>query len=178
MSTLNSENYIFDNKLLVLFILKETKSELTIEQIADLCSDFEDITYFDFCQYIDELKKNNYIYESFQNNKSYYGLTDNGIIILNELIELVPGINLLNITKMLKGQLEIYKNHYEIDTNIIPIKADEYKVGCYIKDGNDELINVSIYAGNIENARNISNHWKENANDIYSKIIELMSPNN
>lgn len=175
MIFLNSENYIFDKKLIVLFILKETKNSLSIDQIAKLCSEFEDITYFDVCIYIEELKKNKYVGETYQDNKSYYFLTDTGIDILNELLELIPGINLLNIKNLLKLQIEDSKATCEIDTTIIPIKTDEYKVGCYIKDGADELINITIYAGDKENAKKISNHWKENANDIYGKIIELMT---
>lgn len=170
---MNSENYIFDKKLIVLFVLKETKTSLSIDQIAKLCSEFEDITYFDICLYIEELKKSEYIIEKFQDSKSYYTLTDSGLEILSELLELVPGINLLNMKNKL--QIEDYRLPYEIDTNIIPIKADEYKVGCYIKDGSDELINITIYAGDKNNAKKISEHWKENANDIYGKIIELMT---
>lgn len=175
MIYLNSENYIFDKKLIVLFILKETKNTLTIDQIAKMCSEFEDITYFDICVYIEELKKNGYITETYQDSKSYYSLTDTGLDILSELLELVPGINLLNMKNLLKLQIEDYKVEYEVDTNIFPIKADEYKVGCYIKDGSDELINITIYAGDKEHAKKISNHWKENANEIYGKIIELMT---
>lgn len=172
---MNSENYVFDKKLIVLFVLKETNNTLSIDQIAKLCSEFEDITYFDICIYIEELKKSGYITESFQDSKSYYLLTETGKDILSELLELVPGINLLNMKNLLKLQIEDYKVDYEIDTNIIPIKSDEYKVGCYIKDGADELINITIYAGDKENAKKISKHWKENANDIYGKIIELMT---
>lgn len=172
---LNSENYIFDKKLIVLFVLKETKTALSLDQIAKLCSEFEDITYFDICLYIDELKHSGYITETYEDNKSYYTLTESGLEILSELLELVPGINLLNMKNLLRVQIEDYKVDYEIDTNIIPIKADEYKVGCYIKDGSDELINITIYAGDKENAKKISSHWKENANEIYGKIIELMT---
>lgn len=172
---MNSENYVFDKKLIVLFVLKETKTSLSIDQITKLCSEFEDINYFDICIYVEELKKSGYVIESFQDNKSYYSLTETGTDILSELLELVPGINLLNMKNLLKLQIEDYKVDYEIDTNIIPIKADEYKVGCYIKDGSDELINITIYAGDKENAKKISKHWKENANDIYGKIIELMT---
>ncbi|MBR5227377.1 MAG: DUF4364 family protein [Clostridia bacterium] len=172
---MNSENYIFDKKLIILFILKETKSALNIDQIAKFCLEFEDITYFDICLYLDELKHNGYIVESYEDNKSYYTVTESGLEILNELLELVPGINLLNMKNLLRVQIEDYKVDYEIDTNIIPIKSDEYKVGCYIKDGSDELINITIYAGDKENAKKISSHWKENANEIYGKIIELMT---
>lgn len=166
---------IFDKRLLILLLLKESNHELSLEQISNLCSEFEDITYIDICMYIDSLKNSNYIEEMYESNKTYYTLTPAGEEILSELIELVPGINLLNIKNILKDSFEDYKQNYEVDTLILPIKEDEYKVSCYIKDGNDELINLTIYAGDKETAKNISNNWKENADDLYGKIIELMT---
>lgn len=166
---------IFDKRLIVLFVMRETNSPLSIEQVSKLCSEFDDITYIDICMYVESLKNSNYITESYQNGKIFYELTDLGLEMLSELIELVPGVNLLNIKNILKEKMDDYKQDYEVDTIIIPIKADEYKVSCFIKDGNDELINITIYAGDKENAKKISNNWKLNADNIYGKIIELMA---
>jgi len=156
-------------------LLKEVSKPLTAEQISNLCSEFEDITYIDVCVFIDSLRNSNYLTETYENNKVLYSLTDAGTDILSELIELVPGVNLLNIKNILKNSFEDYKQDYDIDAIILPIKEDEYKVNCYIKDGNDELINFTIYAGDKENAKKISANWKNNADDLYGKIIELMT---
>ena len=169
------ETDIFDKRLIVLFVLKESKLPLSAEQISKLCSEFEDITYIDICMFIDSLKSSNYINEIYEDNKILYSPTNSGLEILNELIELIPGISLLNIKNILKEKMEDYKKDYEIDTITLPIKKDEYKVSCYIKDGNDELINLTIYAGDIENAKKISHNFKENAEQIYTKILELMT---
>ena len=166
---------IFDKRLLVLLLLKETSQALTAEQITNLSSEFEDITYIDVCMFLDSLKNSGYIYEKYEDNKIFYSLTESGADILEELIVLVPGINLLNIKNILKNSFEDYKQNYEVDAIILPIKEDEYKVSCYIKDGNDELINLTIYAGDKENAKKISSNWKENADDLYGEIIELMT---
>jgi len=166
---------IFDKRLLILLLLKEVSKPLTAEQISNLCSEFEDITYIDVCVFIDSLRNSNYLTETYENNKVLYSLTDAGTDILSELIELVPGVNLLNIKNILKNSFEDYKQDYDIDAIILPIKEDEYKVNCYIKDGNDELINFTIYAGDKENAKKISANWKNNADDLYGKIIELMT---
>lgn len=169
------ETEIFDNKLIVLLIIKESKRPLTIEQIAKFCSDFDDITYFDICMYVESLKNSNYIDVLVQDEKPFYILTASGSDILDELIELIPGVNLFNVRNLLKSQLSNFKQEYEIDTIITPIKADEYKVSCYIKDGTDELINISMYAGDKEQAKKICEHWKTSSNDIYTKILELMT---
>ena len=76
---------------------------------------------------------------------------------------------------MLSKQINEIKKTYEIGSQIIPIKYGEYKIACYIKDGNDELLNITIYAGDMENAKAISKNWENDANNIYVKIIELMT---
>lgn len=172
---MEKETEIFDKKLIVLFLLKETSSNLTLDQMAKLCNELEDITYIDICGYVESLLSSGYIIERIQDNKRFFELTITGENILNELIELVPGINWLNIKKTLKEQMNDYGKDYEVGTKIIPVRGDNLKVSCYIKDNQDELINLTLFAGDKENARRISKHWADNANEIYNKIIELMS---
>lgn len=165
----------FDKKFIILLVLNESSSSLTLEQIVKMCSDFESITYFDICEYIDTLKANGHVVETIENNIKYYSLTDDGKLTLEELIELIPGISMHNIKKMLSKQMNEIKKNYEIGSQIIPIKYGEYKIACYIRDGNDELLNITLYAGDMENAKNISKNWQNDANNIYIKIIEMMT---
>lgn len=166
---------IFDNKLIVLYILENANMPLTITQIVKFCEDFDDITYFDICDYLDSLKSSKYIYETLNEGNMLYAPTDLGSTTLKELLELVPGVNLYNLKKLINKNAVEIKTDYSIDTTIIPLKADEYKVSCYIKDGNDEMINITMYAGTKEQAKNISQNWNENAEEIYTKLLELMT---
>ncbi len=168
----------FDNKLIVLYILGNSNKPLTLNQILKFCEDFEDITYFDICSYLDNLKASNYIDEKVEDSTVSYFITNLGSSTLQELLELVPGVDLYNLKKMLTKNVVEVKTDYSINTNIIPIKSDEYKVSCYIKDGNDELVNITMYAGTKEQAKNISKNWCNNAYYIYSKLLELMTKDN
>ncbi len=171
-----SDNFeFFDKKFIILLVLNESSSFLSIDQIAKMCSDFDDITYFDICEYTDSLIKSGHIYENTENGIKYFNLTNDGYSTLEELIELIPGINMHNIKKILSKQMNEMKKNYEISSQIIPIKHGEYKIACYIRDGNDELLNITLYAGDMENAKNISKNWENDANNIYVKIIEMMT---
>ena len=71
---------LFDNKIIVLYILDKNAKALTIEQIAKFCEDFDDITYFDICSYIQELKSNGYITESYnENHDTLFSITPSGL---------------------------------------------------------------------------------------------------
>lgn len=172
---MSKEFKLFDNKIIILYILDNSQKNLTTDQIAKFCEDFEDITYFDICIYIEDLKSNGYIEEVYEENNVLYSITSEGYNMLKELLELIPGVNLYNLKKIISKNMVEIKTDYSIDTNIIPIKTDEYKVSCYIKDGNDELVNISIYAGNKVQAKNISKNWTKNAEEIYSKLLDMMT---
>ena len=165
----------FDKKFIILLVLEESNAHLSIDQIAKMCSDFEDITYFDICEYVDSLVKSAHIQEIYENDVKFFSLTDYGNSTLEELVEIIPGISMHNIKKILSKQINEIKKNYEIGSQIIPIKHGEYKIACYIKDGNDELLNITLYAGDIDNAKHISKNWESDANNIYIKTIEMMT---
>lgn len=175
MIDLDVRKKIFDNKIIVLYILDSARKPLSLNNIVSLCSEFDDITYFDICIYIESLKKSGYINESLDEETALYSITEHGSATLKELLELIPGVNLYELKKLIEKNLTAVKTDYSIDTIIIPIKSDEYKVSCYIKDGYDELVSISIYAGNKEKARSISKNWNENSEAIYTSLLEMLT---
>ena len=171
----DSDEKMFDNKIIVLYVLDQATKPLTLDQIVTLCGDFDDLTYFDICDYVQNLISKEYVNKFIENAIILYKITQKGETTLHELLELIPGVNLHNIKKAFKENEKQVNTDYSINTQIIPIKAEEYKVSCYIRDGNDELVNISIYAGTIDQAKNISKNWQTNAQDIYTKLLEMMT---
>ncbi len=167
---------LFDNKIIILYILEKNYKALTIEQITKFCEDFDDITYFDICSYIQELESNNYIAESYnESGDVLYKITPSGLSTLQELLELIPGVNLHNIKKIINKNFVKIKTDYSIENTVVPVNDDEFKVSCYIKDGNDELVNITMYAANKDQARNITKNWNNNAEEIYEKLLQMMT---
>ncbi|MEG0073201.1 MAG: DUF4364 family protein [Clostridia bacterium] len=168
---------LFDNKIIMLYILENAKSPLTIDQIAKFCVEFEDISYFDICDYITVLVKSDLVTEIIENNATMYAITESGNSTLNELLEIIPGISIFSLKKLVQKEMTNLKQEYTINTQTIPLKHDDYKVSCYIKDRNDELINISIYAGSKDQTRKIVSNWQNNAEDIYEKVLEMLTKN-
>lgn len=166
---------LFDKKILILIVLKESGSMLSIDQIAKICVDFENITYFDIRDYLDMLLKSKHIYEKVENGKLYYELTLDGKHALEELEPLIPGISIHYLKQIMSREVYNLKKDYEIDSTVMSASGNNYKVSCYIKDGNDELINITLYAGNKEMAKQITEKWNLDSENIYAKIIEIMT---
>ena len=173
---LASDLELFDNKIIILYILEKNSKALSIEQIAKFCEDFDDITYFDICSYIQELKSNNYIEENYTDSNGFlYNITSSGLSTLQELLELIPGVNLHNIKKIINKNMVKIKTDFSIHNIVVPVNDDEFKVTCYIKAGNDELVSITMYAANKDQARNITRNWNNNAETIYEKLLDMMT---
>lgn len=169
---------LFDNKIIMLYILDKANTSLTIEQIAKFCIEFEDISYFDICDYITSLTNSGLVYEKNENNLILYNITNEGKNTLHELLELVPGISIHNLKKLIEKEMAKIKREDIVEVQTTPIGLNEYQVSCYIKEGNDQLINISLYSGNKEQTENITRNWKENANEIYNAVLKMLTKNN
>lgn len=176
---------IFDNRILILYIIQTTSADLQLNQIASICSDFDDVTYFDVCEYVQNLIFNGYIYsiesQDFNGEDetySIYKLTKLGETTLKELLELVPGVDLFKLKTIVNEKVSNNKNkslNLSVGTKILPLKNDDFKVSCYIKEDNADLINISLYGSNKDETANIVKNWENNYMDVYNNIIEKMT---
>lgn len=169
------DNNFFDNKVLILYILGNSIKPLSLDQIVKVCSEFDDITYFDICSYIYSLKSNLYIQECLEEQTITYKITKLGADTLKELQEFIPGIDIHKLKKFITKNNSIVKTDSDVDTIIIPISDDEFKVSCYIKDRNSELMNITLYATSKEQAKNIAKNWKEDSDQIYSTVLKMIA---
>lgn len=55
------------------------------------------------------------------------------------------------------------------------LRTGRYKVNCYIRDDNEDIFSLSIFAGNKENAKTISKNWQENSENIHGKILDMLT---
>lgn len=166
---------LFDNKIIILYILEKNAKALSIEQIVKFCEDFEDITYFDICTYIQELKSNEYVSQSYSDlGEVIYSITPSGLSTLKELLELIPGVNLHNIKKIINKNIVKVKTDFSVDNIVVPMN-DKFKVTCYIKEGSDELVSITMYASDKSQARNITRNWNNDAVGIYEKLLDMMT---
>lgn len=170
------ENFqIFDKKLLILYILDTAKKPLSVDQIVNLCCSVDDITYFDICEYLEALKKNKFIALDVSDGTNVYSVTENGKKTLEELLELIPGLDLYKLKKMISSNIVEIKKEYEIGASMLPLKDGSYNVSCYIKDGNEEIFNIMIQTGSKEDAKIVSKNWQERSTEVHDKILEMLT---
>ena len=57
----------------------------------------------------------------------------------------------------------------------MPINKNEFAAKCGVYDRNTALLEMTVYAGSREDANNMMKRFNENAQDIYMKIMNIMT---
>ena len=163
---------IFDNKLIILYVLEMSKKSLTLNELMSFFVEFENITYFDICTFVEELLAKDYIALLPEEN---YSITEKGTFTLNELLELIPGVNILSLKKIFKKNLIDVKKSYSIGSFVKNLQNNEFVISCFIKDSIQEYINISIHATSKEQAKQISQNWQDNYEEIHSYLLNKLT---
>ena len=175
---INTDNEtIAENKVLILYILNTIDKPITNDALYELVISIQDINYFYFQQFILDLLENKYISKLQEDDHSeiVYKLTTEGKQTLELTKDMIPGIIKLKIDNTVKGELGEIEEEVSIVSEFAPGNKDDFIVTCKIVENNRTIFNVSISAASREQAKYISDNWKENAINIYPKMMDLLT---
>ncbi len=168
------------SKVLILYILNKIDKPVNNAELFDLVLSIEDMNYFYFQQFLLDLLENKYISTLKESNSSeeLYSLTPSGKETLELTKDLVPGIKKLKIDSNLKGELKEIEEKVSVISEYTPEDDGAYTVTCKVIENNKTIFEVSSFAATRKQAKFISDNWKENAINIYPKIINLLTKPN
>ena len=178
---LTSDNEtLAENKVLILYILNKIDRPVSNDELLQLVLSIEDMNYFYFQQFLLDLLENKYI-ETYKENdfsEQIYRLTNTGREALELTKDLIPGIVKLKIDSTIKGELQDIEEEIAIVSEFTPEDDGGFIVTCKIIEYNKTIFEVSTFAGSREQAKLISDNWKENAVNIYPNMINLLTKPN
>ena len=175
---LTSDNEtLAQNKVLILYILNAVNKPVNNAELLQLVLSITDMNYFYFQQFLLDLLENKYIeiYTPENATDNLYRITSAGKNALGLTKELVPGIIKLKIDQTIKGELESIEEEISIVSEFVPYSEKEFTVKCKVVENNKNIFEVSTFAASREQAKFISDNWRENAINIYPKIIDLLT---
>ena len=178
---LTSDNEtLAENKVLILYILNKIEKPVNNDELLQLVLSIEDMNYFYFQQFLLDLLENKYI-ETYKENdfsEQIYRLTDAGKDALELTKDLIPGIVKLKIDNTIKGEFQNIEEEISIVSEFTPEDDGGFIVTCKIIEHNKTIFEVSTSAVSREQAKYISDNWKEHAIDIYPNMINLLTKPN
>lgn len=175
MKLTSNDETLAENKVLILYILKNVKKAITNNALYKIVLSVLDMNYFYFQQFLLDLVKNDFVLTYEQEEQSLYLITDKGSRTLELTEDILPGILKLQVDTNLKYTLENVNDEESIIAEYTPINENYYNVTCKIMENNECLFEVKTFAGSREQAKQIVDNWKRHAGTMYPSLLEILT---
>ena len=169
---LTSDNEtLAEGKVIILYILNKLPNPIFNEGLYKLVLSINDMNYFYFQQFLLDLANNKYI-EYFNNGiHTIYKITTLGKNVLELTEDILPGILKLQIDT----ELTTAKTESAVIAEFTPRSENNYVVTCKILENNECCFELKATAPSREQAKKIVSNWENNSNEIYGKILSLLT---
>lgn len=169
---LTSDNEtLAEGKVIILYILNKLPNPISNEGLYKLVLSINDMNYFYFQQFLLDLTNNKYI-EYFNNGiHTIYKITTLGKKVLELTEDILPGILKLQIDT----ELTTAKTESAVIAEFTPRSENNYVVTCKILENNECCFELKATAPSREQAKKIVSNWENNSNEIYGKILSLLT---
>lgn len=175
MKLTSNDETLAENKVLILYILKNVKKAITNNALYKIVLSVLDMNYFYFQQFLLDLVNNDFILTYEQENQNLYLITDKGSRTLELTEDILPGILKLQVDTNLKYALDDVSEEESIVAEYTPVNENYYNVTCKIVENNECLFEVKTFAGSREQAKQIVENWKKHAGTMYPSLLEILT---
>lgn len=173
---LTSDNEtLAENKILILYILNKIGKPISNDALLNLVLAVTDMNYFYFQQFLLDLLENGYIINYHKDDQSFYDITDFGRETLSLTQDIIPGIIKLRIDSNFKTEMETFENEHSVIAEYTPRSEDYYIVTCKIVEHSDTIFELKTFAGSRQQAKEIVDNWKNNAETMYPEILNIIT---
>lgn len=175
MKLSDDKENIAESKVLILYILYKANKSLTNDEFLKLVLSVTDMNYFYFQQFLLDLLNTKYVISYKKEDTQFYEITKQGIDALTLTKDLIPGIIKLKVDKNFDSELDSIEDEISVSAEYIPLSETDYKIKCKIFENGETIFELKTFAGSSLQAQKIVDNWKNNATEIYPKILELLN---
>ncbi len=167
-------NSTADIKILICYLLSTLNTPVPAHKMADMLH-FEGIAnYFEITDAFTKLENNGHIRLISNDADDLYTITPSGSDVAKTLLTSLPFSIREKAYKLSLRMMVRYKN--ERENNIFIEKTENgYIVNCSVMDGSNEMMTVRLVAADSQQADLIKQAFLNDASNIYSSIIELIT---
>ena len=155
-------------------MLNKLSDGIKKDNLYKIVSSANGINYFYFQELLTDLINANLVGSFTKDEDTFIKITSEGQNSLSLTKSLLPGILKLKADSVFKNEVSSIAEESSIVTEYIPKDENNYTVKCKIVEKNETIFEISTFAGSRDRAKQISDNWKNNANTIYPKIIDLL----
>lgn len=178
MKLTSDDETLAENKVLILYVLEKANKALTNDVLYKIVLAAVNMNYFYFQQFLLDLINVGYIFSFQKEEQTLYSITDSGKRTLDLTLDLLPGIIKLQADTNLKPILDSSEEEQSIVAEYTPLSENHYTIICKVVDNNETVFEIKTFAGSREQAKEIVDNWQTNADDIYPKILSILTNKN
>lgn len=176
MKITSDNETLAENKVLILYLLDQVHKPIKSDNLYKLVLSAIDMNYFYFQQFLLDLISADFVISYQIEDQTVYELTNHGKTTLDLTLDILPGIIKLRADTNLKPLLDDIEND-NIIAEFTPKSEDHYTVNCKIMENNETIFEVKTFAGSRDEAKKIVDNWKNNAEQIYPQLLEVLTKN-
>ena len=150
-------------KLIILFMLERVDFPLTTNQISEFILEKEYTNYFTIQQALNELLDSGLIRN-----------TQEGKSTLSYFKDRIPQAIVDDIVSYLKEKQYQLKNEVSVLADYYRTTSQDYEVCCQVKEGDSELIRLTLTVPDESSASSICNNWEKKSSSIYAYLMEQL----
>lgn len=177
MKLSSSNELLAENKLLILYIIDKIGKPITDNELLKIIISVTDMNYFYFQQFLLDLLEIKYITKYEKDGICFYKLTENGKKVLDLTSNIIPGIMRLRVDTNIKSCKDSIADEISITAEFEPEDSNSFFVECKITEHNKTIFSIKVLAGSREQAKQICDNWKNNASELYPKLISILTKN-
>ena len=159
----------------MLYIINSIVDDFTDNDLFKMIAEINNINYFYFRDILDDLINSKLVETYTKDEQKLLEITDKGKQSLELTIDILPGILKLKTDNVLKNRISIVADEKAVTAEYIPESETDYTVKCKIVENNKTIFELTTFAGSNEHAKKIADNWKQNANILYPKILDLLN---
>lgn len=163
-----------ENKLLLLYIMKETGIPLAKSEITRIVLENDFMNYFALQQFLAELVEGDFVTCYEDHSRHYYRLEEKGLNTLNLFVNRIPQKLRQTVLKYISKNMEQIKKEKQIIGRYTMQSEEEYLVNLKIIENQKVFVDISIRTDSHIHARKMCENWNSNASSLYGKILGLL----
>ncbi len=167
-------------KVIILYICEKIDS-LNKQELMQIALESMYMDYFQFTTILDELISEDLISGTYRKSESSnrntserFSLTSKGAVILDTLRSNIPVAVTRHLNEILSKNNEEIERSESIITNIKPLEDGTYTLELSLSERQDPYFSITINTPNREISSQLENNFKNNAADIYAKVMGIL----
>ncbi|QZY56245.1 DUF4364 family protein [Crassaminicella profunda] len=170
----NNTQRLAEHKLILLYIFDEFSMPLTNTQITQFVMEKDYMNYFSLQQFLGELTNTGMLEYSESNNSFFYVITEKGKRTLQYFENRLSNELITTLETSIEEKKKILLKARHITADYTKEKENDYMVDLKVTENNITLIDLKLNVVSNKQAKQICEKWKNEAQNIYGQIINLL----